>query len=133
MGWIEFEEGKEYICHAKYYHSFVTINKCSIKEQQFGPKKVITIPEGFVGVFENEGKMDIYKAGFYKLPATYSIKDAVPIKTFTMVIPDQNERCTYKSKDGAEMALESYIIWQVNDPKATALYPKGFKELVKDI
>jgi hypothetical protein len=124
----EFTDTKsEYILHQKEYYGVVTIPKYSIKSQDFGPNKVITIPEGYVGIFENKGKIEIKQDGFYKVPCEYKIKSAIPTKMLTYLFKKKE----FKTQDGITMAYNATLVWQVNDPMKVAKFNGVFSDLIK--
>lgn len=103
---VEFDDpSTEYVLHEKEYHGLVTINKYDYIEQQFGPDKVITIPDGSVGVFEKEGKIEIRPAGFYKVSSEFKILPSIPINTYTCMV----RQLLFKSKDGIAMAVRLFL------------------------
>jgi len=128
-----FDTNQEYRLHTSEFHSLRCIDKYSFNEQVFGPQKVITIPEGYRGVFEREGELEIVEPGFYKKNSEYMIKPSIPIKVFTVSIPNSVTKCEFKSKDGADMSVTGSIVWQVTDHEKTALFEKGFEALKLEI
>lgn len=132
--WEELSLGREHLLHEKDYHGMVNIPKYSYIEQLFGPLKVITIQEGFIGVCENEGKMELLDPGFHRLEPKYKLLPSIPSKTYTSTIPKNlAQPCVFRSKDGAEMSMISSLVWKVNDFKKASIYPKLFDKLKDDI
>lgn len=127
---VEFEaEGEEYVLHREEFRDIVTIPRISYELQEFGPMKIITIPEGFAGIFEKGGEMEIAKTGFYKLSSEYTVKPNIPLKVFTNVADDLK----FFSKDGIEMSITANISWKVSDPMKVAIYPGSFEQVSQDI
>lgn len=81
----EFEEtgggGAEFVLHEKDYHGLEVVEKYSPEVQNFGPNKIVTIPEGDCGVFEREGVLEIKRRGFHKVPAGYRIRENYHVYT----------------------------------------------------
>jgi len=129
----EFEEftdtSKELMLHCTEYHSLRIVDKYRFEPQRFGPYKIITIPEGFYGVFQKEGVLEIQNPGFYKLSHEYEIKQNIPKNVNTEPL----EKIKFKSKEGIKMRCSAWLTWQVNDPKKVALFPGNFSELVQQI
>lgn len=143
---IEFTNpNKEYQLHEKEYHDghedsgkqVINIHKYSYEPQEFGPFNIITIKEGFVGVFEKEGQLEIVTPGFYKKSSEYKILPSIPIKVYTDSAPSRARGvCKFKTKDSVDMTLTADIIWYVTDPRATALIlgeDKDFHDLKEDV
>jgi len=129
----EFEEftdtSREHLLHCTEYHSLTIVDKYKFQPQDFGPYKIITIPEGFYGVFQKEGILEIQNPGFYRLSDEYEIKQNIPKNVNTEPV----ENIKFKSKEGIQMACSAWLTWQVNDPKKVALFPGHYYELVKQI
>ena len=127
---VEFtEEDKEYELHEKEYRDIVTIPKISNKEQEFGPNKTITIPDGFAGVIERAGKLEILDVKFHKLSNECQILTSVPLNTFTYSIKNLG----FYSKDSTKMNMNANFVWNVVDPKKVTLFPGDFKLLCQRI
>lgn len=125
----EFEEGKEYILHNKTYRNIVEIQKYTYDVQQFGPNIVVTIADGFDGVFEKEGKLEVCGPGFYKMSAEYKQRDKVPHQPITSLL----KNLTFKTKDGIEMSTNITLVWKVVDPIMVVKYTNCFKGVQEDL
>lgn len=117
-----------YVLHAKDYHNLVRIPSNAATAQSFGPFKTVTVREGFCGVFENAGRIEIKDPGFYKVNPNYQIRDPVSLQIF-----NQDLASSFKSKDGIEMRVRAALTWAVNDPHRVARHPTPFGELQKEI
>ena len=60
------DDDNEFVLHDRDYHGLTVVNKYSVSVQDFGPNKIVTIPEGLCGVFEKEGSIQIKEPGFYR-------------------------------------------------------------------
>ena len=121
------EAGKEYVLHERDYHSITNIPKYSEKPADFGPNVVVTIPDGYWGVFARQGRIEIKEPGFYQVSSEYAVLPAIPSRTYTR----QHEGLNFKSKDGIRMAVSLNVVWRVNDASAVALFPGTFSDLVQ--
>eukprot|EP00040_Diaphanoeca_grandis_P020572 m.109431 g.109431 ORF g.109431 m.109431 type:complete len:909 (-) comp27957_c0_seq1:190-2916(-) len=123
---VEFEDmDTEYILHEKQYYGLTTVPKYSAQLQTFGPYKVITIREGYVGQFECEGKIEIKQPGFYKVNSAYNIYESIPVKMFQETLAELN----FRAKDGVQMSAKASVTWNVSDPMLVAKFAGSFAEL----
>lgn len=119
------EEGQEFVLHDRDYHSITVVDKYSEEVQEFGPNKVVTIPEGACGVFEREGAIQIKPPGFYKVSAEYKIRQNIPLQINT----ERFEDTDYRTKDSVSMRLCFVVVWKVADPLMVAKFPGDLDEL----
>lgn len=132
----------EHLLHSTEYHSLQTIKKYDYKMASFGPFKIITVPEGYYGVFMREGILEVKPPKFYRLTADYTILDQIP--KFVQTNPMKNIQ--FKAKDGVAMDVDGAIIWKIHhvpidqvtedNPdgvKQVSLYPGGFKQVQYDL
>ena len=120
---IEFTEVKEYVLHEKEYHGLVFCDKNVDEKQDFGPHKIITIREGFKGVFEVEGKQEIKDPGFYKVDAKTMIYDSICVKGFQDNLSmENNGDIEFRTKDGIRMQVKCSLTWQVADAEKVAKF-----------
>jgi len=125
---VEFtDDSREYVLHEKFYHSLVTVDRNSTVKQDFGPFKVITIREGYAGVFEVEGKIEIKDPGYYKVASNVNISDSIPVKMFQDILPE----LTFRTKDGVQMGVKVTITWHVTDPMQVARFAGSFNDLAR--
>lgn len=117
----------EYKLHEKEYYGLTTVPRNSPKPQQFGPYKVVTIREGFVGQFEREGKIEIKQPGFYKVDSTYTVYESIPVKMFQEILTESS--LGFRTKDGVTMAAKASITWCVTEPLMVAKFAGSFKML----
>jgi regulator of protease activity HflC (stomatin/prohibitin superfamily) len=110
------------------FYGLEAIKKYSNEPQKFGPFNIVTVPSGFAGVFNCQGKLEIKEAGWYKLPAEYEFKNFIPLKTF----PTKLE-VSFTTKDGVTMNVTLTIVWSVKDAKDVSLYPGGLDEIKNEI
>ncbi len=123
---VEFEDPRqEYVLHEREYHGLVTVVRNSTKVQAFGPFKVITVREGYVGQFEVEGKIDIKQAGYYKVESNVNIYDPIPVKMFQDVLADLD----FHTKDGVLMSVKTTILWHVTNAQQVATFAGTFAQL----
>lgn len=123
---VEFEDPSvEYILHEKEFHGLITVPRNSTDIQYFGPFKVITIREGYVGQFEVEGKIEIKDPGYYKVESNVNIYDPIPVKIFQEILPNLD----FRTKDGVQMAVKATITWSVTNAKDVAKFSGNFKSL----
>lgn len=123
---VEFQDmSREYVLHNKEYYGLVTIQKYSSKPQSFGPFKTITIREGYVGLFEREGKIEIKPPGHYMLSSEYMIFDPIPIKMFQEVLTG----IQFRTKDGIAMEVKVSFTWNVTEPELVARFAGTFADL----
>ena len=126
----EFEEREEiYVLHEKEYRDIVTVDKYSTIVQEFGPNKIVTIPDGFAGVVRKAGTLEILDVGFYKLSSEYEVLESISLRTYTYAIKELK----FNSKDSTNMRINANFVWKVTDASKVALYPGGFKRLSEDI
>ncbi len=117
---IEFNEVKEWVLHEKEYHGIVSCDKNLPVKQDFGPNRIITIREGFRGIFEEEGRISVREPGFYKEPANVVICEPICVKVFIDRIKPKTSReedLTFITKDGIKMSVSASITWFVDDPE----------------
>eukprot|EP00056_Hartaetosiga_gracilis_P006444 m.96660 g.96660 ORF g.96660 m.96660 type:complete len:850 (+) comp12472_c0_seq1:59-2608(+) len=127
---VEFDsEEKEYILHEKEYHGLVTIPKYTANLQKFGVFNVITIRDGHLGLFEREGIIEIKDPGFYKVPASVTVLEPIPVKVFQEI----NEHLRFRSKDGIDMDMSFTLTWNVVDANLVARFSGTFQDLRKFI
>mmetsp|Transcript_33123 Transcript_33123/g.55725 ORF Transcript_33123/g.55725 Transcript_33123/m.55725 type:complete len:869 (-) Transcript_33123:262-2868(-) len=123
---IEFEDQeKEYVLHEKEFHGLVTVQRNSTKVQSFGPFKVVTIREGYVGRFEVEGKIDIKDPGYYKVESNVNIYEPIPVKMFQHILPELE----FRTKDGVLTGVKTTIMWHVTNPQQVATFAGTFNDL----
>ena len=115
----------EYILHEKEYHGLVTVNRNSTVVQAFGPFKVITIREGYVGQFEIEGKIDIKEPGYYKVESNVNIYEPIPVKMFQDMLPELE----FRTKDGVLTSVKATIMWHVTNALQVATFAGKFNDL----
>jgi regulator of protease activity HflC (stomatin/prohibitin superfamily) len=119
----EFTEVKEYVLHDKVYFGLVSCEKNLPVKQEFGPQRVITIREGFKGVFEEEGQIRIKEPGFYKVPANTEIYDSICVKVFQDNLSFQGQsEIEFRTKDGIRMQVKCALTWQVEDAEMVAKF-----------
>merc|ERR1719197_245145 len=118
-------EQEEFILHDRDYHGLTVVDKYSSKVQDFGPNKIVTIPEGFCGVFVREGQIEIKEPGFYKVPAEYIIRENIPLQIYT----ERFNKLLLRTKDSVRIHLSSVAIWRVEDPLQAAKFPGTLQEL----
>jgi regulator of protease activity HflC (stomatin/prohibitin superfamily) len=123
--WREDGTDTQFVLHSRDYHSLTVVNKYSKSVQDFGPNKIVTIPEGFCGVFEKEGRIEIKDAGFYRVAAEYSICDNIPLH----VKSERFEDHEFRTKDSVRMKISFLVIWRVDDPLLTAKWPGELEDL----
>ncbi|CAE8606170.1 unnamed protein product, partial [Polarella glacialis] len=111
--------------HASDYHGLTVVNKYSKTVQEFGPNRIVTIPEGFVGVFEREGRIEIKDPGFYRVTAEYSINENIPLQLNSERFEDK----TFRTKDSLRMSKDVAIVWRIQDPLMTAKWPGTYGDL----
>jgi len=125
---VEFTDAtREYVLHEKFYHNLITVDRNSPIKQDFGPYKVITIREGYVGVFEVEGKIDIKQPGYYKVESNVNIGDSLPVKMFQDILPELH----FRTKDGVQMGVKVTITWHTTDPMQVARFAGSFNDLAQ--
>jgi regulator of protease activity HflC (stomatin/prohibitin superfamily) len=125
---VEFEDKtNEYILHEKEYHGLVTVLRNSTLVQYFGPFKVVTIRDGYVGQFEVEGKIDIKQPGYYKVESNVNIYDPIPVKMFQDILPELE----FRTKDGVSTGVKATIMWHVTNAEQVAIFPGKFQDLHK--
>jgi regulator of protease activity HflC (stomatin/prohibitin superfamily) len=123
---VEFEDQtQEYVLHEKGYHGLVTVSRNSNLVQFFGPFKVVTIREGFVGQFEIEGNIDIKQPGYYKVESNVNIYDPIPVRMFQEILPELE----FRTKDGVSMGVKTTITWHVTNAQQVANFSGSFKQL----
>lgn len=123
---VEFNDmSKEVLLHSKHWYGLVTISKYSEKAQEFGPYKVVTIREGYLGQFEREGQIEIKDPGHYKLPSNYKIFESIPVKMFQQTLSD----IKFRTKDGVAMSVKMSFTWHVTDPMQVARFAGKFDDL----
>jgi hypothetical protein len=115
----------EFVLHERDYHGLTVVDKYSTQVQQFGPNKIVTIPEGFCGVFVREGQIEIKEAGFYKVPAEYVIRENIPLQIHS----ERFNKILLRTKDSVRIHLSSVVIWRVEDPLQAAKFPGTLEEL----
>ncbi|CAE8658570.1 unnamed protein product [Polarella glacialis] len=111
--------------HASDYHGLTVVNKYSKTVQEFGPNRIVTIPEGFVGVFEREGRIEIKDPGFYRVTAEYSVNENIPLQLNSERFEDK----TFRTKDSLRMSKDVAIVWRIQDPLMTAKWPGTYGDL----
>jgi len=121
----EEEQSKEFVLHERDYHGLTVVDKYSTEVQDFGPNKIITIPEGVCGVFERQGAIEIKDAGFYKVSAEYRILENIPLHVNSERFVGQE----FRTKDSVQMHVSLVIVWQVRDAVVAAKWPGTFAEL----
>lgn len=123
---IEFEDQtKEYVLHEKEYHGLITVTRNSTQVQQFGPFKVVTIREGYVGQFEVEGKIEIKEPGYYKVESNVNIYEPIPVKMFQDILPELE----FRTKDGVAIGVKTTIMWHVTNAQQVATFAGNFVAL----
>ena len=123
---VEFEDPtQEYVLHEKEFHGLVTVNRNSTTVQHFGPFKVITIREGYVGQFEVEGRIDIKEPGYYKVESNVNIYEPIPVKMFQEILPELD----FRTKDGVLTSVRATIMWHVTNAEQVATFAGTFKQL----
>eukprot|EP00931_Biecheleriopsis_adriatica_P102573 TRINITY_DN77520_c0_g1_i1.p1 TRINITY_DN77520_c0_g1~~TRINITY_DN77520_c0_g1_i1.p1 ORF type:complete len:911 (+),score=257.60 TRINITY_DN77520_c0_g1_i1:44-2734(+) len=121
----ESEKGAQFALHDRDYHSLTVVNKYSKEVQEFGPNRIVTIPEGECGVFEREGRLEIMDPGFYRVSAEYSIRENIPLhKNF-----ERFEDHEFRTKDSLRMKISVVVVWRVEDAYACAKWPGNLEEL----
>eukprot|EP00441_Pelagodinium_beii_P017403 CAMPEP_0197664590 /NCGR_PEP_ID=MMETSP1338-20131121/58732_1 /TAXON_ID=43686 ORGANISM="Pelagodinium beii, Strain RCC1491" /NCGR_SAMPLE_ID=MMETSP1338 /ASSEMBLY_ACC=CAM_ASM_000754 /LENGTH=899 /DNA_ID=CAMNT_0043243271 /DNA_START=33 /DNA_END=2732 /DNA_ORIENTATION=- len=118
-------EGAHFELHEREYHGLTVVNKYSKEVQDFGPNRIVTIPEGSCGVFEREGRIEIKDPGFYRVSAEYSIRENIPLVTNSERWEDQE----FLTKDSLSMRIHLVILWSVQDAYLTAKWPGTLDEL----
>jgi hypothetical protein len=118
-------EGAQFQLHEREYHSLTVVNKYSKEVQEFGPNRIVTIPEGSCGVFEREGVIEIKDPGFYRVSAEYSISTNIPLH----VNSERFEDAEFRTKDSLKMRIVLVIVWRIADPLLTAKWPGSLEEL----
>lgn len=118
-------DGAHFELHEREYHGLVVVNKYSKEPQDFGPNRIVTIPEGTCGVFEHEGRIEIKEPGFYRVSAEYSIRENIPLVTNSERWEDQN----FLTKDSLSMRICFVILWSVHHAHRTAKWPGTLEEL----
>merc|ERR1719261_1130552 len=118
-------QDEEFILHERDYHGLTVVDKYSSEVQEFGPNKIVTIPEGFCGVFVREGQIEIKEPGFYKVPAEYIIRENIPLQIHS----ERFNKILLRTKDSVRIHLSSVAIWRVEDPLLTAKFPGTLEEL----
>merc|ERR1719478_796764 len=93
--------------------------------QDFGPNKIVTIPEGACGVFEKEGAIQIKQPGYYKVSAEYRIRENIPLQ----VNSDRFESQLFRTKDSVRMKIDFVVVWKISDPLMVAKWPGTLAEL----
>jgi len=122
---VEFQdESREYVLHEKHFHGLVTVDRNTTVKQDFGPFKVITIREGYVGQFEVEGRIDIKEPGYYKVPSNTNIYEPIPVKMFQDILPE----LAFRTKDGVQMGVKCTITWHVTDAQMVATFAGDFDD-----
>lgn len=125
---VEFEDqNQEYVLHEKEYHGLVTVQRNTTSVQAFGPFKVVTIREGFVGQFEIEGRIAIKEPGYYKVESNVNIYEPIPVKMFQEVLPELD----FRTKDGVLTSVKATIMWHVTNAQQVATFAGTFKDLQK--
>merc|ERR1719313_326669 len=74
------ESASEFVLHERDFHGLTVCSKYSSDVQNFGPNKIVTIPDGTCGVFEREGALEIKDPGFYQVSAEYRIRENVRLE-----------------------------------------------------
>eukprot|EP00746_Dinoflagellata_sp_MGD_P146068 gnl/MRDRNA2_/MRDRNA2_78593_c0_seq1.p1 gnl/MRDRNA2_/MRDRNA2_78593_c0~~gnl/MRDRNA2_/MRDRNA2_78593_c0_seq1.p1 ORF type:complete len:879 (-),score=217.14 gnl/MRDRNA2_/MRDRNA2_78593_c0_seq1:349-2985(-) len=118
-------QDEEFILHERDYHGLTVVEKYSSEVQEFGPNKIVTIPEGFCGVFVREGQIEIKEPGFYKVPAEYIIRENIPLQIHS----ERFNKILLRTKDSVRIHLSSVAIWRVEDPLQAAKFPGTLEEL----
>lgn len=128
---VEFDDpDAEYVLHELEYHSLQSINKLSSEVQKFGPYHVVVVPEGFCGVFQREGRIEIKEPGFFQVPSDqYTILDPIPLKIFTLTFSGLE----FKTRDGISMAMNATVVWKVETPLETSKFPGGFEAVQSNV
>merc|ERR1711937_722078 len=119
----------ELILHERVYHGLTVVDKYSSEVQDFGPNKIVTIPEGFCGVFVREGQIEIKEPGFYKVAAEYSIRENTPLQIHS----ERFNKLLLRTKDSVRILLSSVAIWRVEDPLQVAKFPGTLQELRESV
>eukprot|EP00928_Gymnodinium_smaydae_P081827 TRINITY_DN65277_c0_g1_i1.p1 TRINITY_DN65277_c0_g1~~TRINITY_DN65277_c0_g1_i1.p1 ORF type:complete len:1032 (-),score=194.23 TRINITY_DN65277_c0_g1_i1:262-3114(-) len=126
----EDESCSEFILHERDYHGLTVVEKYSPDVQDFGPNKIVTIPEGFCGVFEREGAIEIKEAGFYKVSAEYRIRpDNIPLQ----INSERFENLSVQTKDSVLMTVAFVVVWRIADALAVAKWPGDLAELTESL
>lgn len=120
---------EEFILHERDYHGLTVVDKYSSEVQDFGPNKIVTIPEGFCGVFVREGQIEIKEPGFYKVAAEYSIRENIPLQIHS----ERFNKLLLRTKDSVRILLSSVAIWRVEDPLQVAKFPGTLQELRESV
>merc|ERR1712130_511927 len=115
---IEFKDAdQEYRLHEKDFRDITIIPRNTSYEQKFGVFKVITIPEGSQGIFENMGALEVKEPNYYKLSPQYQIRPMISVNTFTMSVPELD----FITKDGVTMTIDASMVWVASDPKLVSM------------
>merc|ERR550514_2074691 len=115
----------EFVLHERDYHGLTVVDKYSAEVQEFGPNKIVTIPEGFCGVFVREGQIEIKEPGFYKVAAEYMIRENIPVQMHS----ERFDKLHLRTKDSVRILLSAVAVWRVEDPLMVAKFPGTFQEL----
>merc|ERR550514_533253 len=115
----------EFVLHSRDYHGLTVVEKYSAEVQEFGPNKVVTIPQGFVGVFVREGQIEIKEPGFYKVAAEYMIRENIPVQIHS----ERFDQLLLRTKDSVRIRLSAVAVWRVADPLLVAKFPGTLQEL----
>lgn len=105
-------DDKLLILSKKQYPTITRINKISYSEQLFGQYKVITIPNGMMGIFEENGDLLV------KEPRTYT--DLNPITLIRESLPKQPQclsikNILFRTQDRFEMAANAALLMTIDD------------------
>lgn len=119
------EDSNEFVLHMRDYHGLTVVEKYSSKVQDFGPNKIVTIPEGECGVFEKEGSIQIKEPGFYKVSAEFKIRPNIPLQVNTERFDDLQ----FRSKDSVRMSVSAVAVWKVQEALMVAKWPGTWDEL----
>lgn len=124
----EFEQdgdSSEFVLHERDYHGLTVVSKYSDKVQDFGPNKIITIPEGMCGLFEREGILEVKEPGYYKVSAEYRVKENIPLQ----VRSERFEKLAFRTKDSVPMKIDFVVVWKIAEPLLVATWPGTLAEL----
>lgn len=118
-------EETQFVLHDRDYHGLKVVSKYSREVQHFGPKMIVTIPEGSCGVFERQGHIEIKDPGFYRVSAEYRINENIPLYNIT----ERFEGHDFRTKDSVRMRLDALVVWRVEDALRVAKWPGSLEDL----
>eukprot|EP01130_Rhizamoeba_saxonica_P004551 TRINITY_DN1857_c0_g1_i1.p1 TRINITY_DN1857_c0_g1~~TRINITY_DN1857_c0_g1_i1.p1 ORF type:complete len:882 (-),score=247.59 TRINITY_DN1857_c0_g1_i1:42-2687(-) len=112
----EFEStGETLVLHVKEYPHIERVKKVDIKEKRFGPYKIVTVPNGKYGIFEEDGDIRVAEPDTYKLSPGCRMLEMLPSCPQEITLD-----CSFLTKDGIEISVGATILFALRDPEKVA-------------